>query len=143
MVYTYWKVKALSYNQDKSEYELAERINPNNGFSYFKIPGKTTNNYQDYQYLYNYTDPQIGVNYLNVSGQVNRFGNPLLANGAYGAYGLLPEFANGKGFTFYNDLVKDISKYRVIVVYGSTKGRLASVDMKDYAAVKQALNLRD
>ena len=144
VVYTYWKIKNLIYNQDKFEYELVERINPNTGFSYFKIPGRTSNNFQDYQSMYNYTESQIGVNYLGVGSNVYRFGNALLPNGTYSTTNaLLPEFAAGKGFTFYNDLVKDISKYRVIVVYGSTKGRLASVDMKDYAAVKKAFNLRD
>ena len=143
VIYIYWKVKALSYNENKAEYELAERINPTNGFSYFKIPGRTTNNYQDYQYLYNSAFSEIGVNYLAVNGQVNRFGTPPLANGSYGPYALLPEFSAGKGFTYYNDLVKDISKYRVIVVYGSTKGRQAAVDMNDYATVKKAYNLKD
>ena len=143
VIFTYWKGKIPSYNSDRAEYELVERISPTNGQSFFKIPGRVSNTYQDFQPMFNYISTQLGVNYLSVSSSVNRFGNPILANGVLGPYALLPEFAAGKGFTYYNDLVKDVSKYRVIVVYGSTKGRLASVDMKDYAAVKQALNLRD
>ena len=143
VIFTYWKVKVPLYNSDKAEYELVERITPTSGNSFFKIPGRVSNSYQDFQSMFNSVGTQLGVNYLNVISSVNRFGNPPLPNGSYGPYALLPEFAAGKGFTFYNDLVKDISKYRVIVVYGSNKGRLASVDMKDYAAVKQAFNLRD
>ena len=144
VIYTYWKVKALNYNQDKSEYELVERISPNNGYSYFKISGRTSNNWQDFQYMQNSFESQIGVNYLSVNSSVYRFGYALLANGTYSNINtLIPDFAAGKGFTFYNELVKDISKYRVIVVYGSTKGRLASVNMKDYNEVKKAFNLKD
>ena len=138
IVYAYVKVKALDYDQDKSEYKLVERIVPNSGTASFKIPGRQTNNFYDYGNSYIYVDQQIGVNFLRVTAQLDKRGY----KDANYVLGILPELA-GKSFTFYNDLTKDLYQYRIVIVNGSTKGRQAAVDMKDYAAVKKAFNLKD
>lgn len=144
LVYVYWKGNALVYNEDKREYELIERISINSHSIYFKIPGRTTNDYYDFQYFRPYAEEMIGVNYLKLTGYVGRKGYPR-ENGIinYNNYTILPEFANGKGFGFYNELVKDIVKYRVVVVYGSIQGRNTPVDMTNYEAVKNYYHLKD
>ena len=138
IVYAYVKIKVLDYDQDKSEYKLVERVAPNSGQARFKIPGKLTNNDQDYGYSNITVSQQIGVNYLQVGGTLGKQG----WNTAYTVFAPVPELA-GKSFTFYNDLTKDLYQYRIVIVNGSTKGRQAAVDMNDYAAVKKAFNLKD
>jgi|GEM_PF-6298533 len=44
---------------------------------------------------------------------------------------------------FYRDFMKDLVKLRVVIVKGNVAGRRATVDMKDYAAVKRAFNIPD
>lgn len=50
---------------------------------------------------------------------------------------------DGKKAQDLKDLVKNTPQVRHVVVYGSTKGRLASINMNDYNEVKNALNLKD
>ena len=138
IVYAYVKIKTLDYDQDTREFKVVERIIPNSGTARFKIPGKLTNNDQDYGFSNIQVNSQIGVNYLQVTGQFFKQGY----KDANYTYGILPELA-GKSFTFYNDLTKDLYQYRIVIVNGSTKGRQAGVDMNDYAAVKKAYNLKD
>lgn len=138
VIYTYVKIKALEYDSEAQEYGLVERITPNYGYSYVKIPGRNTNGFYDYARSAIFVNDQIGVNYLSVTGDMYK-----LAYDATTASQLpIPELAN-KSFAFYNDLTKDLYKYRIVVVNGSTQGRTANVNMKDYAAVKRAFNLPD
>ncbi|TAE35661.1 MAG: collagen-like protein [Runella slithyformis] len=138
VVYTYVKIKILDFDQDAREYKLVDRILPNEGVSRFKVSGRQTNRDQDYGYSRITVNQQIGVNYLQVSGYLDK----TTWNDNYTAAVFPPELA-GKSFTFYNDIAKNLYQYRVVVVYGSTAGRMAAVDMKDYAAVKAAFNLKD
>ena len=54
----------------------------------------------------------------------------------------VPEMAN-KTMAFYRDFMKNLVQFRVVIVKGNVAGRQAAVDMKDYAAVKKAYNLKD
>lgn len=138
VVYTYIKANSLRYNADTGEYELAERIVPNGTNAYFKIAGRGTNEIRDFGRSYIYVDNSIGVNYLNVYSYLFKLG---WDENYTDSETPIAEFEN-KSFAFYNDLVKDTYKYRVVVVHGSTQGR-TNVDMSDYEAVKRAYNLPD
>ena len=59
----------------------------------------------------------------------------------------MPEYV-GQNPAYFRALVKDLPQYRIVVVYGSTKGGRASyegrpVDFSDYAQVKAYFSLRD
>jgi len=54
----------------------------------------------------------------------------------------VPEMAN-KTPAFYRDFMKDLVKFRVVIVKGNVAGRQAAVDMEDYEGVKKAYNLKD
>lgn len=137
VVYTYVKARQLNYNSDKQEYELLDVISPNNGNYFMKIPGRTTNDYRDFTRASFYISNEIGVNYLNVGATLVKIGPDVNYTNFETP---IPELAN-KSFDFYKDLLKDL-KYRVVVVHGSTQGRI-NVDMTDYEAVKKAYNLPD
>ena len=137
VVYTYVKARQLNYNSDKQEYELLDVISPNDGDYFMKIPGRTSNDYRDFTRAYFYISNEIGVNYLNVGATLVKIG----ANENYTNYETpIPELEN-KSIDFYKDLLKDL-KYRIVVVHGSTQGRI-NVDMSNYEAVKEAYNLPD
>ena len=138
IVYVYFKGNGLVYNEEKAEYELQTRIQPTNFNSWFKIPGRSTGNYYDFGTSLGYSLIEIGENYLVVAANLDKNG----LNSNFQRI-KIPELV-GKNFTFVNDIVKTLHQYRVVVVYGSTKGRLsAEVDMKDYAAVKKHFHLKD
>lgn len=138
VVYTYVKFKTTIFNETTNELELVDRIQPNSGTARFKIPGRQTNRDQDYGSAGLFVNSQIGVNYLQVSGNLNK----QVWNDNYSAQVVAPELA-GKSFTFYNDIAKTLYQYRVVVVYGSTAGRLAAIDWKNYEEVKAAFNFKD
>jgi Collagen triple helix repeat (20 copies) len=137
VVLTYLKVNARTFNQSTNAYELTENITGvGNVLTFFKIPGRTQNRLEDYQ--------PMQVFYDNTARRENYF-EPLLyffkrVNFSNGAF--VPELQN-----LTNDqcrsFAKDIPQYRHVVIYGSTKARMANIDLKDYAAVKTALNLPD
>ena len=54
----------------------------------------------------------------------------------------VPEYL-GKSLAYFQDIVKTMPQYRHVVVYGSTKGRMAAVNWKDYDEVKRTLNLKN
>lgn len=139
VLYTYVKYNRLQENSDTFELELVEVVSPNEGSSFFKIPGRTTNNLSDYIYSYMVVSDNFAVNNLTLFGGLPKLWfNEDLSN----SEAPIPEFQN-KPFSYFNDLTKDLYKYRIVVVYGSTKGRKANVDMADYEAVKRAYNIPD
>ena len=120
-----------------TDYVLQEAITANsNTISYFKIPGRTLNRLEDYQ--------AIQIFYDNTARRENFF-DPFLyffrrVNLTSGAF--VPELQN-LTVDQCKALAKDMPQYRHVVIYGSTKGRLAAIDLSNYAAVKEAFNLPD
>lgn len=137
IVYVYIKSKVRNWNNDKQEYDLVEFITANGMWGNFKLPGRNQNRWQDFGQIYVGADGLIGVNYLRVTGQLYKKG----PNDSFVDI-LLPELAN-KSFTEYTTMIKDVHQYRVMVVYGSTKGRMAAIDMTNYKEVKKYFNLKD
>ncbi|MBC7891385.1 MAG: hypothetical protein H7Y12_04155 [Sphingobacteriaceae bacterium] len=137
VVYTYIKIKALEYDNANQEFKLVERISPNGGFTYTKIPGRETNTSSDFVGTYAGYDPNIGVNYFYPFLQVytERFDQ------VQGKNVPIAEMI-GKPASYFRDLVKDLPQFRHVIVHGSTAGRM-NVDFKDYAVVKRAFNLPD
>jgi len=135
---TYLKVNSRVLAQNSTtDYVLQEAITTNaNVLSYYKIPGRTQNRLEDYQ--------ATQVFYDNTARRENFFDPGLYffrrVNFSTGAF--VPELQN-----LTNDqckaLVKDMPQYRHVVIYGSTKGRLAAIDLNNYAAVKAAFNIAD
>lgn len=137
LVYVYVKSKVRNWNNDKQEYDLVEFVSGNGMWGNFKLPGRSQNRWQDFGQMYVRSNDLIGVNYLSVYGQLYKKG----PNDSFVDI-FLPELAN-KSFTEYTTMVKDLHQYRVLVVYGSTKGRMAAVDMTNYKEVKKYFNLKD
>lgn len=138
VIYTYIKIKALNYDNVNGEYALVERITPQGAYTYAKIPGRQTNTYEDFMATYVGYDPNMAVNYFYPFLQVITERYDLTQQ----KYVPLEE-ATGKPAAYFRDLVKDLPQFRHVIVNGSTAGRMAAVNFKDYAAVKKAFNLPD
>ena len=119
-IYFYVKVMVLT-----NDGKIVERIRPSYGVYEYNVPGRAANASTGQGFIY--VDPEINVNFLRIDGILFKERVPELT---------------GKTLAYYADLAKD-AKYRMVIVNGSTKGRLAAVDMNDYAAVKKAFNLKD
>ena len=134
LVYIYYKHNLLLFNSSQ-QLQLSERIVEGSASGYVKIPGRTTNTFQDYMPYGVFSDP-IGLNLL----QINLFGNPRQS-----ATQPVPAELRGKGVAFYRDLFKDLPQYRIVIVNGSilSGGRHTAIDFKNYAAVKATFNLPD
>jgi hypothetical protein len=137
-IYTYIKFNSLEYNQTTNVYELNERISilsPNGNNNYYLLDGRNKENYESYQYVYT-NNPVMGENYFSITLYANfqHYDN-------VSKYIPTPELF-GKSLAYFQDVAKTF-QIRHVVVYGSTKGRLASVNMKDYDEVKKAFNLKD
>ena len=133
---TYFKVnRAVLAPNSTTDYVLQESISTaNNIVSYFKIPGRTQNRSEDYHFTQ--------ISYDNTARRENFF-DPFLffyrrVNSTSGAF--VPELQN-LTVDQCKALAKDMPQYRHVVIYGSTKGRLAAIDLSNYAAVKEAFNL--
>lgn len=137
IVYTYFKTGALQYDPANAAFGLVERVQAGSANGYAKIPGRTKNDFADYLY-YTANQSEMRVNYFPFS--ITLYTNYYDAKGTQT---VLPETV-GKTAQFFRDIVKDLPQYRMIIVKGSTPGgRAATVDFKDYAAVKRAYNLPD
>lgn len=136
VVYTYVKILERQWDNANSEYKLVERIVPNGAFTSVKIPGRTTNQWEDFMFVYTSWN-NIGQNYFEpyLQFRTERWDQAQLKNVP------LPE-AIGKPASFFRDLAKDLPQFRHVIVHGSTAGRMG-VDFKDYAQVKRAFNLPD
>ncbi|MFN8345897.1 MAG: hypothetical protein U0X91_12870 [Spirosomataceae bacterium] len=137
LVYVYVKSKVRNWNNDKQEYDLVEVISGNGMWGNFKLPGRNQNRWQDFGQMYVRSDDLIGVNYLRMYGQLYKKGPNDSFVDIY-----LPELAN-KSFAEYTAMVNDLHRYRVLIVYGSTKGRVAAIDMTNYNEVKKHFNLKN
>lgn len=138
IVYVYFKTGQLQYDNSVSEYKLVERIRQGNGTGFVKIPGRTTNKYDDF-FQYSISHGDIGVNHLPFSLQLYTQVYDQAQAKAVPVTDLI-----GKTAQNFRDMVKEMPQYRIVIVNGSTPGgRTAAIDYKDYAAVKQAYNLPD
>lgn len=136
VIYVYYKFGQLSFDQT-SGYKLVERIKQDTVVAAVKIPGRTTNNINDYT-KYQITTDFLGQNYF--APKVFIFSG--IYNTSSDRYDPIPELLFQPD-QVYRTMLKDYPQYRIVVVYGSVKGRVGAVDFKDYAAVKQAFNLPD
>ena len=137
IVYVYFKYGQTLYDNSTADYKLVERIAPSSAYGQIKIPGRTTNAYTDF-INYNVYHQPVGVNFLNFTLRMDTF-----TYDQQGKQVATPDLI-GKDAVFFRNLVKDLPLYRVVIVNGSTPaGRQATVDFKNYAAVKQVYNLPD
>jgi hypothetical protein len=142
-IYVYYRTLERIYNAINDEYELMERFGGGNLLGgkagYFKIPDRTTNNWNDYQYYTvdidnlgeNYWDPHV---YFYTSNTYNS------STGSY--ITTAPELLD-KSVSFYREFFTEMPQVRMVVIPPSAQGRTAAIDMTDYEAVKQAFNLTD
>jgi len=137
IIYTYIKHNAHSYDNANQEYKLVERIAPQQAFTTVKIPGRTTNTYQDFMFVNVSFNLAVGVNFFDPYLQffTERYDQ------TQQKYVLLEE-ALGKSAAFFRDLAKDMPQFRHVIVNGSAAGRMNG-DFKDYAAVKKAFTIPD
>ena len=132
VIYSYFKINELAYDNANAEYKLVERIVPsgNGGYAYFKRPGSTKNQGDDFSILtVNTGNP--GVNYFRpyINFQTSIYdanGNQVTDS----------RFA-GKLAEDYREYAKAVT-YRHVIIYGGTKAARVNnpVDMSDYNAVK-------
>ncbi|MEZ0612054.1 hypothetical protein ACAW74_26325 [Fibrella sp. WM1] len=142
VVYVYYKFKYPFWDQSIAEYKLVDRINQGYAYNYSPIPGRPATSFENFVQTYIGND-FLGVNYFYPFIQIyTRDWNATTQK-----YTAMPEFV-GKPATTFRDLVKDAPQYRIMVVYGSTKGgRMTNegkpVDFNSYASVKAYFNLTD
>ena len=136
VIYVYYKFGQLTYDQTAG-YTLVERIKQDTVTAAVKIPGRTTNNIEDYTKYQIITD-FLGQNYF--SPKIFIFSG--IFNTTTGVYDPIPELLFQPD-QVYRTMLATYPQYRIVVVYGSVKGRVGAVDFNDYAAVKQAFNLPD
>jgi hypothetical protein len=138
-IYTYVKFNALVFNETDQTYNLVERIKLLTGSSAESaslIPGRNKSSFNSYtstlltnvEYRENYFD------YLLVNNLIEKRTNVIP----------VPEFQM-KDVVFFKKilLLETTLLVRHVVIYGTTKGRLASIDMNNYEEMKRALDLRD
>lgn len=140
-IYSYIKYSVPLYNQNDQTYSLAERIKlitPNNNTqAYSLIPGRNKDVFNSYSYTFFY-NVEYGENYFNYNFQ--QILNESVPNS--NTQTQIPEF-QGKDLAYFQNAAKATPLIRHVVVYGSTKGRIASINMNDYNEVKRVFNLRD
>lgn len=139
-VYTYAKFNALVYDSDNKTYKLSERIkllvDNTTVESYSLIPGRN----KDLSTSYTRTslfNVEIRENYFSFFGY-----NSLRDDGTQA---VIPEFQGKVDLAFFQKplMLDTIILVRHVIINGTMKGRIASIDMSDYGEVKRALNLRD
>lgn len=139
-IYTYVKYNVIFYNQDTQTYSLVERIKlvtNSSATSYSLIPGRNKDASNSYSYTQFY-NLEYGENYFNY-GLYYYFNENVGNNNTQTP---IPEF-QGKDLAYFQNAGKATPLIRHVVVYGSMKGRMASINMNDYNEVKRELNLRD
>lgn len=140
-IYSYIKYSIPVYNQNDQTYSLAERIKlitPNNNTqAYSLISGRNKDVFNAYSYVFFY-NVEYGENYFNYN--LGYILNEFLPN--TNTQTPIPEF-QGKDLAYFQNVAKATPLIRHVVIYGSTKGRMASINMSDYTEVKRELNLRD
>jgi hypothetical protein len=136
-IYTY--VKNTIAVQNGQTFNLEERIKlitNSNATINSLIPGRNKNLSTSYSINLLY-DTEYGENHFNYTAGFI-FDEFLNSN----TRTLIPEF-QGKDLAFFQNIIKSNTQIRHVVVYGSTKGRMASINMSDYEEVKRVLNLKD
>ncbi|TAE35663.1 MAG: hypothetical protein EAY79_13020 [Runella slithyformis] len=108
--------------------------------SYYLFPGRSGLSIDDYGSHSVSISAFLRPNVITCGGGVLRLAPG--TNVSTTANVTVPEMAN-KTPAFYRDFMKELVKYRVVIIKGNVAGRMAAVDMKDYAAVKAAFNLKD
>ncbi len=141
-IYVYYKLNVPVFDSQDGDFKLRERISSNNNvLSYVPIPGRPATAFNSFMQVSIFHD-EMGLNFykptvLLYTSETN----------AANARVALPEFI-GRDAAFFRNVVKDSPQYRIMVVYGTTKGGRASyegrpVDYTDYAQVKAYFGLRD
>jgi hypothetical protein len=139
-VYTYAKFNALVYDAVNKTYDLPERIKlvENNATvdSYSLIPGRNKDQLSSYTFT-RLANIDVRENYFSFFG----FNSLKDERTKF----LIPEFQGIDDYTFFQKafMLDKSLLIRHVVVYGTTKGRLASINMNDYEEVKRALDLKD
>uniref|UniRef100_UPI003B3A1886 collagen-like triple helix repeat-containing protein n=1 Tax=Spirosoma sp. TaxID=1899569 RepID=UPI003B3A1886 len=137
LIYIYYKFGSVQSTTAPQSFTLAERISQSGNVSqgYAKIPGRTTNLIDDYV-TYQVVTDNLGENYFSPKIIFpSAIYNPNIDDYT-GITGLIDQ-----PVSVYRTMFATLPQYRIMVVAGSVKsGRLAAVDYKDYAAVKQAFN---
>lgn len=137
-VFVYYKIYRPVYNQNDRKYELKVRISDKAESGYVKIPGRTTNNFDDFMTLYVSNDV-LGEDYFK----------PYLTiytreyNSESQSYDPIEELKDLESKDFF-DLAETTPQYRIVVIPGGEESaRMAAIDYGDYAAVKEAYGLED
>ncbi len=136
-VYVYTKFKVLDYNSQDSEYRLIERIsNQTNITGNAKIPGRTTNNYEDFHPVFCGYNP-IGSNFFEPWGQLYNYDNTTQKY-------FVPQEYLTKTAAEIRTLATDVVKYRIVVIPGTVlSARVKSIDYSNYEEVKAAFGIKD
>ena len=139
-VYTYAKFNALVYDATNKTYDLSERIRlvENNTIvdSYSLIPGRNKEQLASYTFT-RLSNVEIRENYFSFFG----FNSLKDERTKF----LIPEFQGLSDYAFFQKafMLDKALLIRHVIINGTTKGRMASINMNDYEEVKQVLNLKD
>ena len=146
VVLIYIKSKSLLYNESEGEYGFEERvwggISGTSSSSYFKIPERVLNKWEDFAYI-NYGATVVNVNNWSIYATMNTPQSQVYQNGSYVNVSTSPELLN-KTNAFYRELFTiNAPEMRLVTMTASAAGRLRNLDFSDYGAVKKALDLKD
>lgn len=137
-IYTYVKYTvAVQSGQTIDLEERVKLITNSSASTNSLIPGRNKNLFNSYAINLLY-GTEYGENYFNYT--VGFILDELPPNVLLRA--LIPEF-QGKDLAFFQNIIKSNTQIRHVVVYGSIKGRMASINMNDYEQVKKVLKLKD
>lgn len=141
-IFVYYKVFQPVFDNSTATFKLQERIGQGSGnASYTLIPGRNPADFASFLVM-SVNNGLMGINFFapNTSLQTRE-------TNAAGVVVAIPEYVV-RDAAYFRDLIKDAPQYRIMVVYGSTKGGRTSyngrpVDFNDYAQVKSYFNLAD
>ncbi len=139
-IYTYVKYNLIKYDDATQTYSLQEKIRllADNGIqNSLLIGGRNKDIYTSYGSTY-----LSQAEYSENSFYYSLFFNVTEYDNVKQTYVPVPEYL-GKSLTYFQDIAKTMPQYRHVVVYGSTKGRMAAINWKDYDEVKRTLNLKN
>lgn len=146
LVLTYFKVNNIVFDETESAYSLAERIIGGtataSGFSYFKIPGRASNTFNDFVSC-TLSNSEIGEDYWNPTFFLSTPIVQSFINNQTVSTSRAPELVN-KSASFYRDLsLQNAPKIRIVVIPLSVSGRFKALDFSNYELVKKTFNIPD
>ena len=137
VILTYWKTKALAYDETQANYNLADRVSGgnfmSNAYGYFKIPGRENSNFGDFQYFYTGVN-EISPGKVSLSISMNtNYNNSTFVS-------LAPELLD-KTADFYREFFRNDLKYRVIVIPANASLKVRNIDYSNYDEVVKHFGL--